>query len=300
MSDVAKLFIILVVVVAVLVYIVSHLPELWNFIMQGKGLDLFDFKIMQFSGKRKVQSELPVVNIDQLPDSFIPQGFQRKQLSPYFRKVRISGVQPLNYSYQITLLTALSENENINITGWVLKTSSSQAYIPLAVSQYNQLGNALMPVDIVLSGFSIVNVNYNGQNNLGYNFRLNKCSGYWQDVYLFNPPLPKMCPILNSSEVMHLSGVCQDYIQSLSVCQVPEVSFYNTLGNTEQDLNCRRFLETINYQGCVKKHYLDKDFLSNEWYIWFNNQENQFFLDNLHDRVLLLDKNGLLVDVFAY
>ena len=55
-------------------------------------------------------------------------------------------------------------------------------------------------------------------------------------------------------------------------------------------------MANLNYDGCVKAHQADTRFFTNVWNVWSGNR----FLDPLHDRVLLLDANGKLVDWYLY
>ncbi len=68
------------------------------------------------------------------------------------------------------------------------------------------------------------------------------------------------------------------------------------------DTQCYDVLSTINYQGCYEKNHAGKNFLSNEWWIWLGkySQPQVNIFDPLHDRVLLFDANGKLVDEYIY
>jgi len=244
------------------------------------------------SQKSTISSQEPTI-----PNYLIPKDFTREQLSPYFNKVKISSVNTWNYPIQIRLYSYLSNNEKVNITGWRIKSNNGQLIIPQAVNIYESSGLSPM-TDIILSGSNSI-VIYNNQNSLGKNLRLNKCLGYLQENYFFNPSLPQNCPSISHSEISYLSGKCQNYIQSLWGCKTPEKSFYDFLATIGDDLICRNFLDTINYQGCFEKHHLDSDFLSNEWWLWLN-WGAQPILDKQHDRLLLFDKQGLLVDEYTY
>ena len=135
---------------------------------------------------------------------------------------------------------------------------------------------------------------YSSVSAFGRNLRLNKCTGYLENTYDFIPSLPRNCPTIPRSEMYYLKGSCQNYLNSLSSCKVPDPN--NTI--VAWDENCRQFVEraNINYKGCFDRYRTDPDFLSKEWWVWIGIN----ILDPYHDRVLLLDKNGLLVDIYIY
>lgn len=236
----------------------------------------------------------------EIPDYLIPSGFTREQLSPYFQKVQISSVRLFSYSgqpSQIQLYSSLSKDKKVNLTGWQIKTNNARLTIPQAVNLYEPSGGAPSE-DIILSGDSRVNI-YSNTSPLSKNLRLNKCIGYLSNNYIFIPSLPQNCPTISPSEISYLSGHCQSYILSLWGCKTPDDSFYDSLSTIKEGLACRQFLDTVNYNGCFQKHRFDSDFLSNEWWLWLG-WGVQPVLDSQHDRLLLFDKDGLLVDEYTY
>ena len=61
---------------------------------------------------------------------------------------------------------------------------------------------------------------------------------------------------------------------------------------------CRNFInERFGYPVCFEQNRLRPNFLSDEWRVYVNRSS---ILDPLHDRVLLLDRNSLLVDMYTY
>ena len=95
---------------------------------------------------------------------------------------------------------------------------------------------------------------------------------------------------------MNFSGRCQSFILSLGSCEEPTPSELNEY-SVENDLGCRSYLDTLNYTGCYRTYRYTANFFSNEWRIWLN-QAMPF--DQQHDRVLLFDRNGLLVNEYVY
>ncbi|MEK7195313.1 MAG: hypothetical protein AAB655_01310 [Patescibacteria group bacterium] len=223
----------------------------------------------------------------------IPKGFTEADLSPYFKKISIGSLSPGSiYSYgTVSLKTSFSTNEAINVTGWVLRANRGSQIIPRAVDIYDPSG--LAPErDIFLRKYDYLYI-YSTTSAIGKNLRLNKCVGYLENYNKFTPSLPRSCPYVNRSEISYLSGKCQDYILSLGGCRLPASS--PPIPATDYDA-CRAYLDTINYKGCFDKYRVDADFFSHEYRAWSGSR----FLDERHDKVLLLDRDGLLVDLREY
>jgi hypothetical protein len=225
--------------------------------------------------------------------SDVPEGFTVDQLSPHFKKVRFNSISPTSgfNSYSRIAITGQAEGvDKINVTGWLIQANRGSQRVPQAVDVYDPNGLTAM-TDIYLGNGDTLYIS--SAFSAAYkNFRLNKCTGYLENFYHFTPPLPRSCPSLDTAEVRRFSGACQDYVRSLGTCGLPAAN----PPVPEYDTACRRFIDTINYRGCFDRHRGDADFLSREWWTWTGHR----FLDERHDRVLLLDNQGLLVDIREY
>jgi len=303
MANFLKTILFLVVLVGIAAYFLSHAPLIFQSLPQEKIL----FPITSLTSKLPAANSaptqiLPSTEISSLiPDYLIPSGFTRAALSPYFQKVRISSAFASNYSgypSQFNLYGYLSNSEKINITGWRIKTNHGEFIIPQAVNIYDFSGFSFEQ-DIIISGSANINI-YSNRSPINLNFRLNKCTGYLQNNYEFNPALPRNCPLVNRSEVVYLSGQCQNYIFSLGSCEASSINFSNSLAGTDEGNACRQFLSAINQNTCYQKHHWETDFLLNEWRIWMNWTNLNNILDSQHDTVQLFDTQGLLVDQYIY
>ncbi len=224
--------------------------------------------------------------------SQIPPGFSIRDISPYFGQIRLSASpgSPGFYS-QITITSALvSSGGSLDMTGWLIKGNRGSQYVPQAVNVYDPSG-LTAESDIYMKNGDMLTI-YSNSSAIGVNFRLNKCMGYLSNTNNFVPPLYLSCPTVNRSEIVNFTGQCQNYITSLNSCQMPApnppISIY--------DYSCRAYLDKLNYGGCFAKYRNDYDFMDNKWYAWSGSQ----FLDFQHDRVLLFDRNGLLVAEYTY
>ncbi|HUX35732.1 MAG TPA: hypothetical protein VMV71_01715 [Candidatus Paceibacterota bacterium] len=227
-----------------------------------------------------------------LSPSQIPPGFSIRDISPYFGQISLSAYpgSPGYYS-QIVLTGNLAvSGGSLDVTGWLLRGNRGSQYVPQAVDVYDPSGMTPQS-DIYMKNGDMLYI-YSTNSAIGVNLRLNKCMGYLSNANNFIPPLNLNCPVIDRSEIINFTGQCQNYITSLNSCQMPApnppISIY--------DYSCKAYLDKLNYGGCFEKHRNDYDFLSNKWYAWSGSQ----FLDFQHDRLLLFDKNGLLVAEYDY
>jgi len=223
-----------------------------------------------------------------------PTGFSLKDLSPFYKKIKINYINPGFYGMGTISLSADYDLEySINITGWKIKSNKGELIIPQGVNDYPPSGFTENS-DILLEKNGRVSI-YNWTSANGRNLRINKCIGYLNNTYKFTPSLPcSYTNLYSRDEITTFSGRCQNYILSLGSCRIPTPQDLNTFSNEPA---CRSFLDRFSYSGCYLRLQNSSNFLSNEWIIWI---PGFWDFDRNHDRVLLLDKNNLLVDIYVY
>ncbi|OHB21424.1 MAG: hypothetical protein A2939_03835 [Parcubacteria group bacterium RIFCSPLOWO2_01_FULL_48_18] len=233
-------------------------------------------------------------------DAVPPSGFQLKDLSPFYGKawLSISGGWWYGSGFPSVEVgsRAASGESKLNITGWRIKSNRDEITVPQAV-EIVYPGGVGAAQDIMLASNQFARIFLTGGSagsQLGYNIRLNMCTGYLNETYGFDPALPVSCPRPSWSDDDHLPGYCQDYIAQISTCTTPQdMPLY--IQNEEP---CRNFInERFGYPVCFEQNRLRPNFLSDEWRVYVNRSS---ILDPLHDRVLLLDRNSLLVDMYTY
>ncbi len=224
--------------------------------------------------------------------SQIPAGYTLAELSPYFHQIRLGSVSAgTSYYYgQITLYAYLNSGEKVDITGWQIKTNNSGEYIPQAINLYDPSG--LTPAsDIVVKSGDTVSLY---SSSAPFNLRLNACVGYLAHVANFKPGLPESCPYIDRSALQNFTGACQNYIGSLSGCASPDL---NNVPVPRTDYACYDYLQNhFNYKSCFTDHVGDANFLSNQVWVWTGSN----VVDQYHDTVKLLDRQGRLVDLYSY
>jgi len=223
--------------------------------------------------------------------SQIPPGFTAAQLSPFFHEIRIGQAYAGSGSNgQITLYASFSQNETIDVTGWQLKAERGGEFIPQAIAVYDPSGYTGANEIRLASGDTL----YLYSSSAPFNVRINKCIGYIAQEANFNPPLPNNCPAVNRDDIQNFTGACQNFILSVGGCEQPDLS---NPAIPQNDYACRDYIaNNFTYRSCFDAHRNDSDFLSHQVWAWMGSN----ILDQFHDKLQLLDKNGLLVDIYTY
>lgn len=217
-----------------------------------------------------------------------------KTISPYFGKVKISGIKnkdPYSPSL-VTLNYSLSRGEKINITNWRIRGRPREVIIPKAIKKYQ---SNIEPDNIIIENYGTIYL-ISASNPLGINknFQLNKCLGYLTSYHSFYPSFYTWCPRPGLEEISHFNPECQEFILRISSCEIPN---YSNNFKIATDSECVSYLnDNFNYAGCFGKYNQDKDFLKNIWYLYISSD----IAHPLHDTIYLSDQNGLLVDKYVY
>ena len=223
----------------------------------------------------------------------IPAGYTAAQLSPYFHDVLFGSVSARTY-YSYGTITLNDDDYystgTIDITGWQIKSNDGDEYVPQAVNLYDPTGLAPASDINVKTGDTV----FIYSSSAPFNLRLNECIGYAAHVANFVPALPLTCPYINQSQLQDFSGACQNYLDTIGQCQSPVLSGPQVPTN---DYACMNYLENnFTYRSCFNQHSADANFLSNQVWVWTGSSP----VNRYHDTVRLLDKNGLLVDIYTY
>jgi hypothetical protein len=134
-----------------------------------------------------------------------------------------------------------------------------------------------------------------GQSPVGYSFRLNKCTGYFEQFQDFTPRLPKECPYPRDEDLPQgLEDACLDYIDRLPRCEIHDDPIPDYLS-----VPCRRYISReINYKTCVDIHKNDSDFYKNEWRVYLGRDEDLW--KTKRETIRLLGKDDVVIDSVSY
>jgi hypothetical protein len=216
----------------------------------------------------------------------------RAILSPYHSQVKFITARPGSFPNRIMEVVLRNDGEDVNITGWKISGTKDGFGIPKAIRIIMPEFPQNIPSDLILKNGENVRILGN-ISPISANFLLNKCSGYLNNIYDFNPELPNNCYRIEEKEIMNFSYNCRRYISGLSYCEAPDP---NVLNKFVGDLPCREFAnQRLNYMGCFNYYNKTNDFFDNYWYIY----STRNFLAE-HDDLELRDENNLLVDRFNF
>lgn len=218
--------------------------------------------------------------------------------SVYKGKVEISSVSKAGTPDAYVKLSAASDiSGTIKITGWKLRSTATgyEQIIGGAASPPYPFVFAESPILLPKLGKIVISQR---PSPINVSFRVNKCTGYFEEDEDFSPALEKICPAPKDDRPAYTNSfevACIDYIKNLSRCEVPdENDFPNTL-----NYGCRQYLLTeINYNKCVEKHINDPDFFKPEWRV-FPPWEMSIWRSK-YETIELLDSLGKVVDTYSY
>lgn len=194
----------------------------------------------------------------------------------------------------LTIQASRGNEQTIPITGWKLKSkvTNKTVTIPKGTKLPNQ-GEVNTEKPILLKPGEEATV-VTGSSPIGVSFKINKCTGYFEQNQDFIPSLRENCPdpedtLRSYEDRTELDEEDIDYIDSIRRCHM-ELNYPSYVSN-----KAREFLsENINYAGCVNNYREDEDFFSDEWRIYLDRSED-LWRENF-EKIQLLDSKGKLVD----
>ena len=242
----------------------------------------------------QVRSKLATV-LDSTPE----ERTFRIEISPYFDKMTVTLKRATSSSpFLATLTPRLSAGETLTITGWTLQSNTGSFSLGYGTQHILSNNNSFTQPIVVSKGERVLVSGRASPFGTGGNFKPNICMGWLKEFYTFPLSIPGSCPDrLKVENVSFLNPSCQDFLLkkvNATRCEVPDYS-QNTV--VAGDSECVSFINSnLTYDACVAKHSNDANFLDNEWQVL----TNRSFGHPLHDTVLLLDEQGLLVDDYIY
>ncbi|MFA6536448.1 MAG: hypothetical protein WCT25_03380 [Candidatus Paceibacterota bacterium] len=199
----------------------------------------------------------------------------------------------------ITIRAASNNAKGVNITGWKIASGATGNGYPIGGgTQIFRSGQLNSEGAIVLTPGERAIIS-TGRSPVGYSFRGNKCSGYLNQFQTFTPIINYQCPAARDANIpldpQSFNDTCRDYIDRISLCQMPTEIFPFKAGNTCQDFITAHF----NYNGCVDDHLNDTDFYStSEWRVFLNRTDEIW--KSKREIIKLIDSAGNTVDISSY
>ncbi|MBI4132689.1 MAG: hypothetical protein HY473_01130 [Candidatus Sungbacteria bacterium] len=223
--------------------------------------------------------------------------------SPYKGKVRISTVERFGdrpeQEYVIIRYSGgffgSSQDQPIRMSGWRIGSDRASEVIPQAF-EIPEIDAVERDIILPPGGELIV---VTGTPTYQRNFRENTCVGYFNESHAFTPFLSSSCADQpeDRGDLLRrgFSGACIDAIRDIPECrQNRKPLFAGIIGQDCADYIAKNF----SYVACVRDFRDSRDFLKNTWRVSLKRSQKLF--DPRHDRAILRDRQGLLVDEFEY
>jgi hypothetical protein len=212
---------------------------------------------------------------------------------------RTSGPKAEDPNDEYILLTASRNNsDNILITGWQLESLVTKKRVTIgggAPLFRSGIINSEPAIFLAPREEAVIST---GRSPVGASFRINKCTGYFEQFQDFSPRLSLSCPSATDEfdqfAIPITDSICEDIVRSIRRCEMRTKAL--PIGSSSE---CSDFISrTLNYAGCVERHRNDTDFFGDEWRIFLGHDEELW--RNQREIIRLLDREGKTVDVFSY
>ena len=121
----------------------------------------------------------------------------------------------------IEISASYSNKEPVSITGWTLKGRQGFG-AAIGKGAYLVYSAQLNAQDAIFLGPNDRAIIVTGHSPIGTSFRLNLCTGYFNQFQDFTPTLPQECPRISEKEIpVNYPDACFDFVKSLSACSMP-------------------------------------------------------------------------------
>lgn len=226
-----------------------------------------------------------------------------EEKSPYAGTVFLSRGDAKNSDPNREYLILKTDNDvqgRITLSDWRLESTSSFISVAIGDAAHLPLSGQVNTETPVAVGPNTTMYLVTGRSPIGTSFRSNVCTGYFEQAQDFSPKLRLDCP-LPLDELRGVAGAnfvpndaCLDYVEDIRTCEFITTS---VPGNVESA--CQNFItEKLIYNGCVQTHRNEAGFYKDEWRIYLD--RDQELWKSSHERIRLLDENGLVVDAVSY
>ncbi len=199
----------------------------------------------------------------------------------------------------IEIAASGSNTQPVNITGWKLKSATSENEAVIGTGVYLPFGETVNKEDKIFLNPGDRAIIATGESPRGISFRTNTCTGYFEQFQDFYPTLPKECPYQSDevrarAETKTLGDACLDYLDTLPRCEAHVKAAPIGVSSA-----CNDYInERIHYRGCLEVHKNDTSFYKKEWRIFLGKKEELW--KERRETIKLLDTEGRIVTSVSY
>ncbi|MDI9325241.1 MAG: hypothetical protein QM526_00405 [Alphaproteobacteria bacterium] len=192
---------------------------------------------------------------------------------------------------------------SVNITGWKLVNHRTRNYytLPSAIEQFNVPASAggSVQAPLQLKTQDIVFVN-SGRSPTGYSFKVNTCTGFRTQFFIFNPPIKQRCP--SPQQLLAESGyeagrdpLCLNAVIGFPRCTALTTATQATIPQSCIDIVQRQVTE----ESCIRQRRFDANFLVKEWRVYLESG-SAIWPTATNNAIYLLDAQDRLVATYIY
>lgn len=231
--------------------------------------------------------------------SKIQSSSSQSSFRPDFATLKTRRAKETDPNQEYVEIKADKKNKSpIKITGWKLKGKNGLD-VPIGQgSSYIYSNVASQPQGDVYLKPGEKAIVITGKSPLGTSFKLNKCSGYFEQFHDFTPELNTECPLLrDEGSPSNLNDTCLDYIDKVSSCQTVISIPYKY--SFKLSSSCQDYVtQNANYKTCIENHKNDTDFYLPEWRIYLDRNEELW--KKKRETITLYDDKNNIIDSRSY
>lgn len=190
--------------------------------------------------------------------------------------------------------SAQVQKETIPIMGWTIENNKGIRHQIPSAFRIPSFDSSPAPVELAEGDEVIITSSHPTSPT---SFKENICTGYFNESHPFTPSLDESCPEFSRQDLQRqgLNSMCIDVIERTPRCRQVTIGFEEAAAGND----CIAFSQShLTYAGCVNDNRAKPDFFSNRWRVFL--QRGSTLFDPVHDRVILRDKEGLIVDEYSY
>ncbi len=199
----------------------------------------------------------------------------------------------------VEIRASFSNTQPINITGWQLKSAITGVGASIGKGVYLPSSGVVNKEEQIFLNPGDRAILSTGQSPNGTSFRLNLCTGFFEQFQDFAPSLPQECPRVDVKTLPvigseGLNDACIDYLERLPQCFAHVLAIPVSLSSA-----CSEYInKNIHYNGCVETHKNDQNFYTSEWRIFL--KKNSELWRQSRETIKLLDAQGKVIDSLSY
>ncbi len=198
----------------------------------------------------------------------------------------------------LVIYAAYNNTQPVSITGWKLKSGVSGTEAIIGKGAYLPFSGAVNKEEQIFLNPGDRATITTGRSPNGISFRLNTCTGYFEQFQDFIPSLAQECPYQRDEKLPigpgQLNDACVRYIESLPQCFAHIAAI--PIGLSPE---CSEYInKNIHYNGCMQAHKNDPNFYKPEWRI-FLGRDTELWKQS-RETIKLLDPQGKIIDSLSY